>query len=167
MAGRGHAEWPRRVAGWLLGSDGHVLTQWRIGRAGTWLDVEAAATDLTADPVVEGIVVNLRDVTERVRLEAELVQAQKLEVVGRLSSSIVHDFNNLLTIIIGNLQLARMAGPQGGSADLQAVEAAPRLGVALSRQLLSLSRPVEVSTRAPWCGRSNQRSARCCRRRFR
>ncbi len=141
------AEQEKRVVGWLQASADHVLTQWQIGREGTWLDVEAAATDLTADPVVEGIVVNLRDVTERVRLEAELVQAQKLEVVGRLSSSIAHDFNNLLTIIIGNLQLARLAGPQGGSADLEAVEAAARRGAALSRQLLSLSRPVAVSTR--------------------
>ena len=67
------------------------------------------------DPVVSGVVVNLRDVTERVRLEAELVQSQKLEIVGRLSSSIAHDFNNLLTIIIGNLQLARLSGSKGGS----------------------------------------------------
>ncbi len=135
------------VAGWLQVPADHALAKWRIGRGGSWLDVEAAATDLTADPVIDGIVVNLRDVTERVRLEAELVQAQKLEVVGRLSSSIAHDFNNLLTIIIGNLQLARLAGAQRGAADLEAVEAAARRGAALSRQLLSLSRPVEPSSR--------------------
>lgn len=136
-----------RVAGWLQAPADHALAKWRIGRAEAWRDVEAVATDLTADPVVEGIVVNLRDVTERVRLEAELVQAQKLEVVGRLSSSIAHDFNNLLTVIIGNLQLARLAGVQSGSADLEAVEAAARRGAALSRQLLSLSRPAEPSSR--------------------
>ncbi len=141
------ADQRERVTGWLRGSGDHALTQWRIGRAGVWLDVEAAATDLTADPVIGGVVVNLRDVTERVRLEAELIQAQKLEVVGRLSSSIAHNFNNLLTIIIGNLQLARLDNGHGGSPDLQAVEATARRGAALSRQLLSLSRPVEVSFR--------------------
>ncbi len=134
-----------RVTAWLRTSADRFLGEWQIGRAGAWRDVEAVATDLTHDPVISGIIVNLRDVTERVRLEAELVQAQKLEVVGRLSSSIAHDFNNLLTIIIGNLELARLSGAKGGSADLKAVEAAARRGAALSRQLLSLGRPTELS----------------------
>lgn len=133
-----------RLATWVGASD-RSLGEWQIGRDGVWRDMEAVATDLTNDPVVSGVVVNLRDVTERVRLEAELVQSQKLEIVGRLSSSIAHDFNNLLTIIIGNLQLARLSGSKGGSPDLLAVEKAARRGAALSRQLLSLSRPTELS----------------------
>ena len=135
----------QQIMAWLRISADRPLGEWRIGRTGGWLEVEAVATDLTHDPVISGIIVNLRDVTERVRLEAELVQAQKLEVVGRLASSIAHDFNNLLTIIIGNLELARLSGGQGGSADLMAVEAAARRGAALSRQLLSLGRPTELS----------------------
>ncbi len=134
-----------RLAAWLLASTDRSPGEWHMGRDGAWRDVEAVATDLTSDPVVAGVVVNLRDVTERVRLEADLVQAQKLEVVGRLSSSIAHGFNNLLTIIIGNLQLARLSGSKGGSPDLLAVEKAARRGAALSRQLLSLSRPTELS----------------------
>ena len=46
-----------------------------------------------------------RDLSERRRLEAELVQAHKMEALGRLSSGIAHDFNNLLVAIIGNAEL--------------------------------------------------------------
>ncbi len=57
---------------------------------------------------VIGAVFVFRDVTERSRLEAELLRSSKLESVGVLAGGIAHDFNNILTIVMGNLTLAML-----------------------------------------------------------
>ena len=54
-----------------------------------------------------GFVLMLRDITERKRMEEELLKAQKLESTGILAGGIAHDFNNLLTAILGNISLAQ------------------------------------------------------------
>jgi len=83
-----------------------------------------------------------RDVTERVRLEEQLHQAQKLEAVGQLTGGIAHDFNNLLTVIVCNLDLLRelpnVPPPAIQSIDL-ALNAALR-GSDLTRQLVAFAR---------------------------
>ncbi|HET9657275.1 MAG TPA: AAA family ATPase [Kineosporiaceae bacterium] len=66
--------------------------------------VEIAATDLTADPAVAGLVLHLRDVTDRRRLEAELRQAHKLESMGQLAAGVAHEINTPVQFIANNLQ---------------------------------------------------------------
>ncbi len=55
-----------------------------------------------------GAVVVFRDVTERARLESELLRSSKLESVGILAGGIAHDFNNILTVVMGNVTLAML-----------------------------------------------------------
>lgn len=92
--------------------------------------------------VVVGCFVLSFDITEQKRLQAALVQAQKMEAIGQLSSGIAHDFNNLLTIIIGNLALLLEQSPD--KPDLHdlvspALDAGKR-GAQLVQRLLSFSR---------------------------
>jgi hypothetical protein len=83
----------------------------------------------------------LRDVTERVKLEDQLRQAQKMEAIGQLAGGVAHDFNNLLTVIGGYSEIARRrigAGP--GATELLEVERAAERASQLTRQLLAFSR---------------------------
>ncbi len=85
---------------------------------------------------------NGRDLTERVRLEAQLLQAQKMDAIGRLAGGVAHDFNNLLTIIMSYSELAQDAVTAGSSLEhkLQEILSAARRAAQLTRQLLAFSR---------------------------
>jgi PAS domain S-box-containing protein len=83
-----------------------------------------------------------RDMTERRTLEQQLFQAQKMEALGQLTGGLSHDFNNLLGIVIGNLDLlqAEIAGDAEKSELLnEAIEAALR-GADLNKRLLAFAR---------------------------
>jgi PAS domain S-box-containing protein len=116
---------------------------------GNWVDIEAVGCNLMHDPAIQGIVLNIRDVTERIRAEREqkklqdqLQQAMKMEAIGRLAGGIAHDFNNLLTGMSGNVQLALMdLKPDNPLAEtLREIGKAADSAATLTRQLLAFSR---------------------------
>jgi PAS domain S-box-containing protein len=74
---------------------------------GSWIYVEVVSHNFTEDPRIQGILGNLRDVTDRKRLEDERLKTSKLESLGVLAGGIAHDFNNILTAILGNISIAR------------------------------------------------------------
>src|SRR5262249_2409033 len=85
--------------------------------------------------------VHSRDVTERKVFEAKLLHGQKLEALGRLTGSIAHDFNNLVTAFLGYTEQVlamEMTLPIGTA--LREIKRAAELAVVLTRQLLAHSR---------------------------
>jgi two-component system, cell cycle sensor histidine kinase and response regulator CckA len=95
-----------------------------------------------AEGEITHYVCNGRDLTERLRIEAELVQSQKMDAIGRLAGGVAHDFNNLLTIIISYSELALDSVVPGSStrARIQEVLSAAHRAADLTRQLLAFSR---------------------------
>ncbi|MFC1482490.1 ATP-binding protein [Myxococcota bacterium] len=82
------------------------------------------------------------DITDRIRLERQLRQAQKMEAIGRLAGGIAHDFNNLLTTIIGHCDLltSDINREDEEYQDLQEIRSAAKKATSLTRQLLTFSR---------------------------
>ena len=94
------------------------------------------------DPVSDRLMGTLQDVTEQRLLEAELFQARKMEAVGTLAGGIAHNFNNILTVIMGNYELLRDSLPDDTTESRilnQCLEATERAAM-LTRQLLVVSR---------------------------
>ena len=90
-----------------------------------------------------------RDITERVKLQAQLVQAQKMESIGRLAGGVAHDFNNMLSIILGNAEMILDDLPKDSPFvdDLIGIREAADRSSSLTRQLLAFARKQTVSPR--------------------
>jgi PAS domain S-box-containing protein len=89
--------------------------------------------------IIHGFVL---DITERKRLEDELMKVQKLDSIGILAGGIAHDYNNLLTVIMGNIDLAKMhiSANEKAHALLERAEQAARNARDLTQQFITFSR---------------------------
>jgi two-component system cell cycle sensor histidine kinase/response regulator CckA len=107
------------------------------------VDVSIAAAALAGlEGEAGGLLLVLADISDRLRMEDELQEKRRMEALGRLAGGVAHDFNNLLTVIIGYTDLiARRMGPSSHlGEDIAAVQAASKRAVALTEQLLTISR---------------------------
>jgi PAS domain S-box-containing protein len=104
---------------------------------------------------VIGVLIVFEDITERHTLAAKYQQAQKMEAIGMLAGGVAHDFNNMLTAILGYSQLlTEQIGPDKPMGrDLREITAAALRAAALTRQLLAFSRqqvlavvPLDITT---------------------
>lgn len=102
-------------------------------------DLRMVEVDLEGEPCA---LVTARDVTEKRRLTDQLVEAQKMEAVGRLAGGIAHDFNNLLGAILGYASfLKRHIEPQSRVfKSVETIEAAAERAADLVQRLLSFAR---------------------------
>lgn len=130
---------------WQTLLSGHT---WRGRLVNKRKDGTLYAEDVTISPVrspgghLASFVAVKRDVTRELELQAQYLQSQKMESVGRLAAGVAHDFNNLLTIINGSAELAThtMAPDDPALEDLRQILAAGSRAGALTRQLLAFSR---------------------------
>jgi PAS domain S-box-containing protein len=109
---------------------------------GTLYEVEGTISPILDAGRITGFVSARHDVTERLRMEHQLQQAQKMESIGRLAGGVAHDFNNLLTVITGyGSVLESLLKEQAPHLEyLQEILRASDQAAGLTRQLLTFSR---------------------------
>ncbi len=96
-----------------------------------------------------GLILSGEDITERKRLEAQFMQSQKMEAIGRLAGGIAHDFNNLIGVILGysTFLLESLSGNEDLRTDVNEIQKAGERAAALTRQLLAFSRKQPLQPR--------------------
>ncbi len=111
--------------------------------------------DVTASPVkdknsqISGVIVIAQNVTEQYRLERQLRHTQKMEAIGTLAGGVAHDFNNVLTPIMGYAEIVRLKLSQDGFKDkivyeyLEQILKASKRAKSLVEQVLTFSRSIE------------------------
>jgi len=135
--------------GEIVGLANHTALIGRDGSERSIADSGAPIRDPQGRTI--GVVLVFRDITERLRLEADHLRIEKLESLGLLAGGIAHDFNNLLTSILGNVSLARMHPEQGPDIEtlLRDTEKATLRARDIAQQLLTFARggvPVRKAT---------------------
>ena len=90
---------------------------------------------------VSGICSIARDITDKLRMEAQLAQAQKMEAIGTIAGGIAHDFNNILGAIVGYTELAQLDLSEGSPtrAHLDAMLISAKRATDLVKQILAFS----------------------------
>ncbi len=132
------------VFGKLIGDEASVSVEFQISRPNgelRWIHSRGFQVRDASGKVIRLTGIDT-DITTRKQLEARSFQSQKLETVGKLAGGIAHEFNSILTAIIGQCELLLSDVPPGGAAAKSATEISQAAGraVTLTRQLLAYGR---------------------------
>ena len=125
------------------------LEEKMLAKNGELIDVSVNASiirDEAGQPLVRAVA---RDITEKKNLEAKVIHAQRIDSIGNLAGGVAHDFNNILTSILGSTSIMKRKMKHDDRwyrfADI--IETAARRGAALTRQLLTFARKGNVQFR--------------------
>ncbi|MBI5487794.1 MAG: PAS domain S-box protein [Deltaproteobacteria bacterium] len=138
--------------GGVVGIANHTALLARDGRERVIADSAAPIRDPQSRTI--GVVLVFRDVTDKERMQADMLRIERLQSLGVLAGGIAHDFNNLLAAILGNVGLGRLyAGPGSQIGDLlEEAEKATLRAKDLTRQLLTFARGGEPARRTTALG---------------
>jgi len=130
---------------------GSLLNSWLLARDGSRVpvDITASKVEYAGEIIIQGI---FKDITDRLKTDAERLKMSKLESLGTLAGGIAHDFNNILTAIMGNISLSRVQAnnPEKVAKRLEEAENAAARAKDLTQQLLTFARggdPVKKNIR--------------------
>lgn len=121
---------------------------------GSYKWIEFTGVNLLHDPNIKGVLGNYHDIDKRKKaeeekenLEKQFYQAQKIESIGRLAGGVAHDFNNMLSVILGNAELALgiIDPDQSVHDELLEIKNAAERSANLTRQLLAFARKQAIT----------------------
>jgi hypothetical protein len=110
-----------------------------------WAHLSVSLSHATAGPTSFAIGM-VEDITERRNLEAQIIEAQKMEVIGQLAGGVAHDFNNILAVIMGycDLMAQKLPPEDEFTSYVETVRSSAQRAAGLTRQLLIFSRKQQV-----------------------
>jgi PAS domain S-box-containing protein len=125
------------------------LEEKMVTHKGELIDVSVNASvirDESGQPFVRAVA---RDITEKKNMEAKIIHAQRIDSIGNLAGGVAHDFNNILTSILGSTSIMKrkMKRDDQWYRFVDIVETAARRGASLTRQLLTFARKSNVEFR--------------------
>jgi PAS domain S-box-containing protein len=119
----------------------NLISMLALDSEGNRIPVEAAISSIETESEITNTCI-IRDVSDRVKLETQLRESQKMDAIGKLTGGMAHDFNNLLGVIMGNIDLAlrKLEEDSPIVTRLETAKKAGARGAELAQRMLAVAR---------------------------